>query len=695
MPFDDASLGSFGSLAHAIGLTDGTTANSTWFKDPVGGSTDNVHGLKTVLSDDDQRAALEAFVDEALGPPERHTSGAQRWIPLFAESSPAVTVYAVLEPVAGAVRIGVGVDHTAGTPTTHVKTSVHVPIFHVPRGGADSRPADPPDLPRWLLLGRPGGRIEVSADAQFEPGPPTPGEAFLGGAAVTLAIPTTSEDQAEFSLTLRDLQLPGATTPSSRTLDITALDELGPDVFEFVSGILRQQIDSLDLTDDTFRHIRGLAGILGLHDVKDLPPLPLADLPTRGLHVLVGWIEQVLADGLALDAWLGELADLVGGSPVTARDAVEFAIGPAQLLFGLRVTPGTGDHSVLVPWAEVTWSPSDGADLSLDVDLLRADTATGKVTAVPGIRALAVLGAEAHHGAKLLTGIPGVGTIRIGIGLDEHEAPEFVLTVHDVDLPGPLHHDLLDLSSPDAALNAAGSVVTNALGAALDGFGDVGALLKELLGIQPPGGVTALSVPALLADPLAALRAYWLDLTGDSPAMGQVLGTLRRVLTGSVVAVPGLGTDVSPWLLDVADGIGLRFWRVGHVLSVGVGAEVVAPVPGDLAVATRVDLTLMQVDLDAGHVSFASRASGQVLLQPAGVARMDLSLDVATIHFSGIGVRAQWAPGVGLRAVVLSDGLTVSFTDPHTLLAVEHGMPLPVVAADGTVTFAPDWDAVG
>ena len=40
-----------------------------------------------------------------------------------------------------------------------------------------------------------------------------------------------------------------AATPQSRTLDVASLDEIGTDVFEFIVGIVRQQIESLDLND--------------------------------------------------------------------------------------------------------------------------------------------------------------------------------------------------------------------------------------------------------------------------------------------------------------------------------------------------------------------------------------------------------------------------------------------------------------
>lgn len=55
------SLDSFGQLAKAIGLLDsGGQPNASWFGDPVG-STSNQNGLRQLLADDGQRAALWTF----------------------------------------------------------------------------------------------------------------------------------------------------------------------------------------------------------------------------------------------------------------------------------------------------------------------------------------------------------------------------------------------------------------------------------------------------------------------------------------------------------------------------------------------------------------------------------------------------------------------------------------------------------
>ncbi len=255
MSFGEDDLGAFGALTRAIGLTRGASGdnNPDWFSDPVGGTGSehsNANGFATILSDDDQRNALTEFVDSTLGPPTGHDDDSARWVPLFASDDPAVTVYAVLEPTgsasAGTVRIGVGVEHSTGSGadplnrvSPKVTTRLHVPIAHVARG-TDSRPTDGPN-PSWLLLGREGGRIGVEVEATFTDAAPVAGEAFLRGMSVSVGIPTGPEPVA-FSLSLTDLQLPGATAPTTRTLTLDDLATVGTDLIEFIVGLVRARL---------------------------------------------------------------------------------------------------------------------------------------------------------------------------------------------------------------------------------------------------------------------------------------------------------------------------------------------------------------------------------------------------------------------------------------------------------------------
>src|SRR4029077_16442753 len=215
MQLTESGRDSFGQLSRAIGLTTASGTNTAWFSDPVGGPG-NAHGLRDVLSDDSQREALESFVDEILGPPDGRTGGTQRWVPLFHETPPNVTIYAVIEALPGVVRAGVGLEHSTGTTAPCAKTTVHVPIVRVPAGVSDSRPTRG-TAPRWLLLGRPGGRVHISGQAGLEDGAPAPGQAFLRGANATIGIPTSADDDLAFRLDLVDLQLPGSTAPTTRS----------------------------------------------------------------------------------------------------------------------------------------------------------------------------------------------------------------------------------------------------------------------------------------------------------------------------------------------------------------------------------------------------------------------------------------------------------------------------------------------
>ncbi|MBK8729531.1 MAG: hypothetical protein IPM00_09160 [Tetrasphaera sp.] len=407
------------------------------------------------------------------------------------------------------------------------------------------------------------------------------------------------------------------------------------------------------------------------------------------------WLENVVEDDDALEAWLGELARLVGGTPRPARHAVEFTIGPARFLVGLDVGPGTGGHPVLTPWVELTWSPSVGADVGGRIDVLRADTGTGQVTSVPGLRALATFGELATGGGPLLTGTPGVGSLRLGIGLDAHQRPVFALTVHDVDLPGPRHHDVLDLSSPEAALDAVDAVIGSALSAALDGFGEVGDLLKVLLGIDPPAGVSVVAATDVLADPLGALRGYWQDVVADAQAMSEVIGTLRRLLTGAPqAAAPGLGTRTQPWRLDLAEGVGLTFWRDGRALVVGLGARTSTDVLDDLTVSGTAAVELLRVDLTDGRTSFASTVSGEVSVAPRSVDSLVVDLTVARLRFLGLGVQAGWRAGSGLRVAMTGGGVELEHVDPRSSVPRVSPIPLPRIAANGSIEFTPDWAAL-
>ena len=688
-------LGSFGRLATAIGLLDGGQPNKSWFGDPVGasGAGGNQHGLRHILADDAQREALFAFVDEALGPPDAAQRAGRTWVPLFAEADAGVTVSAVVESADGQVRLGAGLEYAMAGDAPRVATRVHVPLFRFARRGSPAIGSNG-SLPGWLALGTPGGRVELAVEATFTDDAPAPGEASLGGVSLGLGIPTTTADDLAVDFELRDLQLPGAQQPRTFALDAGSLHELGTDVLDLVLGLVRAQADALSGIDPALAPFRAVAGMLGLRNVPGLPPLPLADLPTRGLPALVAWVEAVLSDNTARDAWLGELADLVGGTLLPAQDAVRVTAGPVTVTVGVRVQPGTAGHPVVVPWAEVALTPRAGARARLAADLLRADTATGRCTALPDIRLEAVFGADAG-GTALLTGpAPKVGSLHAGVALHPTGQPAFVLTLHDVEITaGGAHHDVLDISSPSAALDSAAAVVEGALADAINALGPAGALLNQLLGLQPPAGVTPLDAPALLADPVAAVRAYYRGLLGSPTAAAEVLGRLRALVTGAAVTpAPGTGTQADPWRLDLVGGVALHVWRAGDVVVADLAGSVGTPVLGEYEVTAGLAVTLLRADLAAGQAAFVPEVRGSLALARADGQTASLPLGAIELVADALSAVLSWTPAHGMRLALEADGLALlvpSLAEPRVPL------PLPTFDSGGRLTLpAPDWDGI-
>ncbi len=697
MAVDQSSLGSFGDLAIALGLLspDGQP-NTAWFGDPVGGGGGpQANGLKYLMADAGQRDALARFVDQVLGPPAATHEGTTTWVPLFATTDPEphVTVSAVLESASGETRLGIGLEHTtAGGPPT-VESRILVPLFRFADRGT-TFPAD--GEPSWLLLGRAGGAIEVGIDARLTDTPPAPGAASLGGVAATVLIPTDT-GEVGFDLTLRDLQLPGAGAPQTFTLDASSPDQLGSQVLGLLGGLVRAQAEAL--TGPGHEAFSALTGLLGLRDVTDLPALPLADLPTRGVHALVDWVEQVLDTPAARDAWLQQAADLVGGTLVADRDAISVDLAPFTLTVGVRVTPGPGGHSVLTPWVELALATRSGVEARAAADLLAVDTATGGCTAFPDLRLEAVFGKDAGGTAIIGGADPHVDSVHIGLALDSHRQPAFVLNATNVTIGGP-PHAVVDLSTPAAAANAAEDVLTGAVQGALDALGPAGDLVARLVGIEATGAVTAISVPALIADPIATVRAHWASLLADGAALSDVLGRLEALFVGGVpVPAPGAGTAASPWTVTVVGPLAIEAVLDGTTLDLALAVTATVDVLTDYRSATSFRLGLARLDPTQGRVAFATGATVSSSLARADGTPALLSVADLALVADRLAVELAWSPATGAGARLEAPGLAlvVSSVGPGGTGAGGRSIPIPLPTFDdhGGLTFpAADWTAV-
>lgn len=701
------SLDAFAELAVALGMVDGSgRVNTDWFADPVGGGGGaGAHGLRSVMSTDEQRDALLAFVDDVLGDPDRSVDDGAVWVPLFTEpigsTEPRVVISSVVDATDGdVVVVGVGVEYRSAPGPVTVATRLHVPLFRFARGGAGAVTASP-GSPSWFALGRTGGRIELGVDVTLDAGAAPVAGFSIGSIAATIEIPTAPGDAVGVRLALRDVMLPGATSPRDFALDADSLEELGRDVLDLLLALVRAQADVVDLTDAAQRRFAALCGSVGLRTVAGLPPFGVEDLATRGVEAIVDWIDQVLASAPARAAWLGELAALLGAVADPARNAVCVSTGALHVCVGVRLGTGVGGHRVLTPWIEARFDTAAGTQVRAAVDLLTADLGTGSVTAIPSLSAEAVLGADAG-GASLLSGPTSIGSLHTGVALRGDRRPAFVLTLHDVDVTVGAtinHYPVLDLSTPQAALDAATDVVAGALVDALTNLGAGGQLVATLIGLTPPPGVSSVDATSVLSNPIGALRTYWDALVASVGGLPAVLADVGELLTGVAGALPGTGAPGDAWRIELAAGIAIVIERNGRVLSVGLRLQRIADVLSGRVLTVSAQLDAARIDLATPTVDLVGAVSGAATLTGAAGAPLALSFGPATLEATSVAVVAMWRPravtGGGIDIDVVAPGLTLSIDpdgSPSSPIRVRVPMPTRV---DGRLRIDPaDWDAV-
>ncbi len=700
MTLDSSSLGSFGDLATALGILEpGGGPNAAWFEDPMSGGGVSGNGLKTMMADTTQREALVRFVDDVLGQPDARTREGATWVPLFQNDDPTVTVYAVVESLGSEARLGVAFEHTTQGAAPVVSTRVHVPLFRFASRGTSLGTGETP----WLLLGREGGEIELTVDATLRDDAPPAGDASLGGVAATVRVPT-STPSVGVELELRDLQLAGTTGLRTFTLDAATPEELGPDLIDLLGGLLRAQAEAL-ASDPAYARFAGLAGMLGLRNVPDLTPFPIDQLPTRGLAAIVDWLRAIFDEENeeATDAWLGQVATLVGGTVDGARNAVTLTFGDLKVTIGIRVSDGSGGHPVLVPWVEASLRTQSGAPVvaRATVDLFRADTGTGQCTAVPDARVEAVFGSSASKLIGTSTSTPRVDTLRVGLALDAEHRPTFVLTGHGVRLTGDASDPVIDvdLSSPQAALESVGNVLEEALDDLLDGLGEATAAVRLATGMDAPTGVSGLDASALLADPIGALRAYWGRLLANTAATGEVLGAVCRMMAGSDELITvGTGTAADPWSIELEAPLFLEAWLGDGVLHLDLALSTSTPVFDGFTSTNELGLGLATLAPAAGTVAFATGAHlrSSLARTDGSTARFGFA-DLALV-FGRLGVELHWGRAFGLRPQLTAPGLALAMPTSHHPFALPvEDVPIPLPHLDDTgqlVLDAPDWAAV-
>jgi hypothetical protein len=679
MSFGSGDLGVLGNLAKALGLFDAAgKPNQGWFANPEA-------SLKTMLADEAQREALIAFVDEAMGGADRSTEAGVIWLPIVSIEDPPLSVAVTVdEGQPDGLHIGLGLRVSTTDPAS--STTLAMPLFRAKKAGG-------PNVSQPLLLGSPGGRIRVGTAITIDAAPPVPGQARLGGIGLEVDLPTSAADPKgpAFGLALTGLQLPGAAAPRDMRVSANGTDELDDALLDLVMSLVKAQADAA-LADPA---LVAVAGLLGLRSDDEVPDFPITTLPTRGVLALADWVRGILTSEDSRRDWLDHLAALLGGR--CDADTVIFGLGGAAVLtLSLRIDTGPSGNPRLTPSLAIELGDDD-ARVEARADVFRIDLVSGEAFALPS---LGVWAAAGRSGSRILdVATPVVAradTLRLGFGLDAQRRLNFVLAADGVRL-GTRDFATLDLTSPDAVMDAAGAAVEDIANELLAGLGDALGLARQLIGLDPPAGIPAVTLAALMADPVPALAGYWRQLIANAAAAQTVLGALRRALADASEAasvVAGSGSAADPWRLPLIGPLALEVSASGDVLHLGLGAATSIDTLGQrcTVVQTRIGVQLATIDLAARRASLLGAVEATLTARERGVSppRARLALgNAAAVLADHVGLRLAWAPEAGLAAQVSAPSLRLELDDLTLPIA------LPVIAADGSVTLpAEAWDGV-
>jgi large repetitive protein len=402
MTLTASDLGVLGDLATALGIVKNGGPDPDWFKDPAA-------RLGTMLSNDDQRQALVSFLDAVLddGASEIDDQGRVR-LPIVAHNDPDLTVAVVLEPKEATVVVSLGIElRTTATGGAQARPATEsrldIALFQAARGTAST--PDP-----VLLLGARGGRIRLSSTLHLDQAPPAPDEFHLGSIAVSVDVPTASDDDdPAIGLKLGALQFPGG-TPRDLDLSLSHLDELDDIALDLVLGLVRAQAASATGS------FQALASLLGLRPGTTIPPLPVEQLATTGVRAIATWLNGVLADATSRAAWFSGLAGLIPGSTVASTgDAVTVTVGDARFLIGVRTQPGPSGRLKVIPTVEAHLG-SGPNQVEAIADVLQTDLGDGATRALPRLSLWAHLGRPAGGSEPVVLDLPAAGPTPRGQG---------------------------------------------------------------------------------------------------------------------------------------------------------------------------------------------------------------------------------------------------------------------------------------
>ena len=687
MSIDGSSLGDIADLATALGLLDGSGSIVTgWFENPGA-------YVGTMLRDQGQRDALVQFVEAARGDQAEPVTDdpGRTWVPLFGLTA-AVNLFAVLEPNGRGTVVSIGVRIAAASPAS-VDAEIRVPLLRVNQGsgvvflpGLDS--ADPGDVA--------DATAALSATV-------TVADAVLNSVGLTASVPLTVSGghlsgTPVVGVVVHGLMLPGSSQPLDISLD--SASAIGPELAHLLTAVLQAEAAS---ATGAARDVLGMFGLLPSGGA--IPPLPVAGILADGLPALRQWLQSLATTPSAMQAWMGLLADLAGATVASGGPpyGISLSVGRAAVDLTVDVAVSEGGDLVLTPGLSLSVATALGGSSVPEVSVaVAASLARIQLGAHPGVRALPLLSLTARYGGDSGTivsvsspAVVTVGALHAGLALDDGRKPVFVLGAERVDVGQDAsrlhHHDVLDLTSPDALADVGAQALDAVVAGMLGGLGAAGTAISVLIGLTPPASRTGdatwpvLSATAFVADPVGAVAAFLSSVVAlGGTGLADLLSVLPGLL-GSGAAGTGTGTADQPWMLDLAAGAALAVWQDASVLHLGMRvAPTVPPLGGaggpSLGVALVVDglaVTLPTAGSTATPVRVSVAALPSLSLEVTLSSATGLTFGTGyQVTVSGLQLTLAWGP---------SSGLTVSFALPGVSVAGVALQPI-TLGPDGRFT---------
>jgi hypothetical protein len=468
-------LGLVGSLGKALGVFHGDGShNPEWFGNPQ-------RFLGTILADEQQRDALVAFVDEALGGEERETDASGvTWLPIVSLEDPRLTFSATLDTAGAFVDVGLGVELATSEPQVAVRASV--PLFRLAKSGG-------PAVTDHVLLGKPGARLSAAASITITPAGETaagtPGQPSIGAVGLEVQLPTdpaTSRPRSSASpssgwscpapprrgtCTSSPTASTGWTTPCSTSC--SRWSGRRPTPRRHPPGARRRRRPARAAQRGRRPGLPGdrAAGRrrdgdrrLGPHDHDDDGRPPGLARPPR---------------------------DAPRGHPHRRPRHVRARRGRAGARRPRRHRPDRQP----APDAGADGRPRHGRRAGRDPRRrVRRRPRHRRGPRVPRPRAVGrgrPRRARAPGDRRERAAVVRADTLRLGFALDAERRLVFVLAADQVRL-GNHDYAVLDLTSPDALMDAAGNTVAQVADTLLDALAPADDLVRLLLGVAPPAG---------------------------------------------------------------------------------------------------------------------------------------------------------------------------------------------------------------